>query len=92
MAVVTVYSNDAIQNLAFAIVRQACDDYMVAVHSKKYGSTAFDRDLTECELFFRSNLFALICPHLEPEWIIAELTKMARNNNRYYRQQGWWGK
>lgn len=84
MALVTVIPDDAVQNLTFAVIRQACFDYVNALPNESVKPSADQKDIIECELFFRSEFFANACPNIDPEWLIKTLRKN-RNFQLWYR-------
>lgn len=134
MALTTVIPDDALQNLSFAIVQQACMDYANALSQGKTSSPHLERynikgrvprlkslpragnepydtfyvesnakycywcvdygsgywkdmpDLDEIEIFFHSELFGVICPNIDPDWLIGKLKKEP-NKLKYYREK-----
>ena len=81
---------EILENFSAAIARQAAFDYVDAyrylIHhrneptdeaGKKRWRKA-KKDKIECERFFNSDCFSVICPTIRPEWFINELRKQAR--------------
>ena len=93
---------EILENFAAAIAKQAADDfiesYRYVIHHKAPDEHSSDNKIaeynrakwtvTECENFFRSNMFAAICPTLSPELLINELKKEARFRNKKKRKYG----
>lgn len=86
MALVTVIPDDAVQNLTFAVIRQACFDYVNALPNESVKPSADQKDIIECELFFHSEFFANACPNIDPEWLMQTLRKK-RNFRSLWRQK-----
>ena len=86
MALITLYPDDAVQNLAFAIIRQACFDYVAALPSESVKPRSRPKDVIECELFFHSEFFANACPNIDPDWIMKTL-RTRRNFRSLWRQK-----
>lgn len=67
---------DPYENLANAIVRQAADDYRVALKAKKAnpgdGHAAYEA--AQIERFFRSAWYRILTG-IDAEWLIGELKK-----------------
>ncbi len=87
-----------LENFAAAITRQAAIDYIDAyrylIHhrneptsedGKKKWRTA-KRHKRECEQFFNSDCFSVLCPTIRPEWFINELRKQARYGKKERRE------
>ena len=86
MALITLYPDDAVQNLAFAIIRQACFDYVAALPSESVKPRSRPKDVIECELFFHSEFFANACPNIDPDWLMKTL-RTNRNFRTWYRSE-----
>ena len=86
MALTTVIPEDAIQNLAYAVIRQACFDYVSALPCESVRLNGKPKDIIECELFFRSEMFANACPNIDPEWLMKTL-RTNRNFRTWYRSE-----
>ena len=86
MALITLYPDDAVQNLVFAIIRQACFDYVAALPNESVKPRSRPQDVIECELFFRSEFFANACPNIDPEWLMKTL-RTRRNFRAWYRSE-----
>ena len=86
MALITLYPDDAVQNLVFAIIRQACFDYVAALPNESVRQNGRPKDIIECELFFRSEMFANACPNIDPEWLMKTL-RTRRNFRAWYRSE-----
>jgi hypothetical protein len=86
MALTTVIPEDAIQNLAYAVIRQACFDYVSALPCESVKASPQQWEVKECEMFFRSNFFELACPNIDPEWLMQTLRKK-RNFRSLWRQK-----
>lgn len=85
MALITLVQDNAVQNLSFAVIRQACFDYVAALPHESVKPSIEQKDIIECELFFHSEFFANACPNIDPEWLINTLRKK-RNCRSWFRE------